>query len=125
MANFNPQSRFHLSLLVSYPNESDRRLGDRKKPGGEIMIHGDCRSRGCLAMSDERIEELWLMARAAKPPIVVHLLPTRDIPALVKRGEHAEHHAFWNNLDEGKRLFERTRRPPAVRVDTAGRYRFD
>jgi murein L,D-transpeptidase YafK len=125
IAHFNPASRFHLSLLVSYPNESDRLLGDRHKPGGEIMIHGDCRSRGCLAMSDERIEELWLMARAAKPPISVHLFPSRDIPALVKRGEQPEHHAFWNELDVGKRLFERTRRAPKVRVDTSGRYLFE
>ena len=124
VAHFNSASRFHLSLLVSYPNESDRLLGDRQTPGGEIMIHGDCRSRGCLAMSDERIEELWLMARATKSPVSVHLFPTRDIPALVKRNEHPEHHAFWKNLDDGKRLFDRTRRPLVVRVDGSGRYSF-
>jgi len=125
VAHFNAASRFHLSLLVSYPNESDRLLGDRQKPGGEIMIHGDCRSRGCLAMSDERIEELWLMARGAKAPVSVHLFPSRDIPALVKRNEQPEHHAFWKNLDEGKRLFDRTHRPPTVRIDGSGRYFFD
>jgi murein L,D-transpeptidase YafK len=123
VANFNPASKFHLSLLMSYPNDSDRLLGDRDKPGGEIMIHGNCRSRGCLAMSDERIEELWLMARASKRPVMVHLFPARDIPALY--ADHPEHRAFWENLDAGKRLFEEKHRLPRVSVDSAGRYQFE
>src|SRR5687767_4805391 len=39
---FNPSSNFHLSLGVSYPNQSDRILGRKGELGGDIFIHGDC-----------------------------------------------------------------------------------
>ncbi|MBW2523858.1 MAG: L,D-transpeptidase family protein [Deltaproteobacteria bacterium] len=124
---FNSASRFHLSMQVSYPNRSDRKRGDPVSPGGEIMIHGDCVSAGCLAMTDERIEELWLMATALRDRggrIAVHLLPTRDIPALIAAGEQPEHHPLWRNLNEGLTQFDRTRTVPVVRIDADGRYRF-
>src|SRR5690606_30694239 len=105
----------------SYPNASDRILSDPKQPGGEIMIHGDCVSVGCLAISDERIEELWVMARSAPLPIEVHVFPARD-PSALEAGEALR--AFWDNLEEGRRLFDRDRRLPAVRVDASGRYLF-
>jgi L,D-transpeptidase catalytic domain len=61
----NPNSRFHLSLRVSYPNSFDIAMGRkdrRSKLGGDIMIHGDCVSEGCLAMGDEAAEELFVLA---------------------------------------------------------------
>ena len=62
---FNPNSRFHLSLWINYPNTLDRkmaRLDGRTDPGGEIFIHGGAASIGCLAMGDAAIEELFLLA---------------------------------------------------------------
>jgi murein L,D-transpeptidase YafK len=118
---FNPKSSYHLSMQVSYPNASDRVLSDPKHPGGEIMIHGACASAGCLAMSDERIEELWVMARSAPLPIEVHIFPARDTSGLEA---DAERRAFWDNLEEGRRLFDRDGRLPGVRVDARGRYLF-
>ena len=61
---FNPNSSYHLSLRVNYPNEEDRAhaLKDkRKKLGGDIMIHGKNVSIGCLAMGDEPIEEIFTL----------------------------------------------------------------
>ena len=61
----NPNSRFHLSLRVGYPNEFDRakaRLDGRDRLGGDIMIHGSSVSIGCLAMGDEAAEDLFVLA---------------------------------------------------------------
>lgn len=61
----NPNSRFHLSLRINYPNTADRaraREEKRSNLGGDIMIHGRAVSIGCLAMGDEAIEELFVLA---------------------------------------------------------------
>jgi hypothetical protein len=61
----NPNSRFHLSLRLDYPNAFDRRMAraDRRtRLGGDIMIHGDAVSIGCLAMGDRAAEDLFVLA---------------------------------------------------------------
>ena len=63
--SLNPNSRFHLSLRINYPNEFDRKQAardGRTKLGGDIMIHGDAVSIGCLAMGDEAAEDLFVLA---------------------------------------------------------------
>ncbi len=122
---FKPKIDFHMSMQVSYPNTSDRILGDKKTPGGEIMIHGNCVSIGCLAMSDERIEEIWVIARALpRNAIDVHIFPTRDMQGLLDRSSDSPHRAFWTNLKEG---FDRFNAKPVrfhVRHNADGSYRF-
>ncbi len=77
--SLNPNSRFHLALRVNYPNEFDRaqalRAG-RDNLGGDIMIHGNQVSIGCLAMGDEAAEDLFVLAaRTGLPNIRVLLAP--------------------------------------------------
>ena len=63
--SLNPNSRFHLSLRINYPNEGDRaqaKTEGRKNLGGDIMIHGNAVSIGCLAMGDTAAEELFVLA---------------------------------------------------------------
>lgn len=55
---FKPYSNFHLALGINYPNASDKVLSDARRPGGDIYIHGGCVSTGCIAISDQPIEEL-------------------------------------------------------------------
>ncbi|MCC6528150.1 MAG: hypothetical protein IT373_36220 [Polyangiaceae bacterium] len=124
---FNPASRYHLSMLVSYPNASDKILGDPVDPGNEIMVHGRCVSIGCVSLSDERVEELWVATKPvadAGGKLHIHIFPSRDIPALIAEGVRPEHHAFWKNLDEGKARFERERVVFGVAVEPSGRYVF-
>src|SRR6185312_9459157 len=64
--DFNPKSDFHLSLLLNYPNYSDMMIGDKKKPGGDIYIHGGCVTVGCMPMTDEGIQELYVICLNAK-----------------------------------------------------------
>jgi hypothetical protein len=64
----NPNSRFHLSLRLNYPNEFDRAMASadrRTRLGGDIMIHGNAVSIGCLAMGDEAAEDLFVLAALA------------------------------------------------------------
>lgn len=63
--SLNPNSQFHLSLRIGYPNDFDREQGTRdgrSKLGGDIMIHGSAVSIGCLAMGDEGAEDLFVLA---------------------------------------------------------------
>lgn len=123
-----PISNYHLEMKVGYPNASDRVLGGRE-PGGDIMIHGSCASIGCIAMGDERIEELWVMGtslQASGERAHVHVFPARDMAALALSSDarYQAHKAFWANIKEGLDLFEKTRRLPKVSIDWRGRYAF-
>ena len=63
--SLHPNSAFHLALRLDYPNAFDRQRGDedgRDSLGGDIMIHGNTGSIGCLAMGDEAIEDLFVLA---------------------------------------------------------------
>jgi len=63
--SLNPNSRYHLSLRVNYPNAFDREQAGKEKRtklGGDIMIHGKAVSIGCLAMGDEAAEDLFVLA---------------------------------------------------------------
>lgn len=61
----NPNSKFHVSLRVNYPNDFDRQMAvrdGRKDLGGDIMIHGKAASSGCLAVGDAAAEELFVLS---------------------------------------------------------------
>jgi len=121
---FDPTSAFHLAMLVDYPNASDRIRGGAT-PGGEILIHGSCASIGCLSMSDERVEEIYLVGWAAfmtYRPVAVHIFPSRDFDAILADDGLARHHAFWRDIRSGHDAFERTRRIPRVTIAADGAY---
>lgn len=131
---FNPNSKFHLSLGIDYPNASDRKRGDPKAPRGDIFIHGDTRSIGCLAMTNEKIDEIYLLAlgaqEAGQSAIAVHIFPSR----LDEAGWEALRKAyssspdlieFWKGLRPAYELFEQTRFPPRTGVLADGSYRVE
>jgi murein L,D-transpeptidase YafK len=78
---FNPNSTYHMSLGLNYPNASDKILSDSLKPGGDIYIHGSCLTVGCIPIQDSQIEELYILAAEAKSQgqdfIPVHIFPIR------------------------------------------------
>ena len=91
------------------------------------MIHGRCASIGCLAMSDDRIQELWVIGKSLRSGRVqVHIFPERAIDGLVAKTEHAGLRAFWASLAEGKRRFDADHRvPKKIGFDDDGNYTFD
>ena len=75
----NPNSRYHLSMKLNYPNAFDRlhaQAEGRNQPGSDIFIHGKAVSIGCLAMGDEAIEELFtLVATIGRLNVQVIIAP--------------------------------------------------
>jgi murein L,D-transpeptidase YafK len=113
----NPNSQFHLSFNIGYPNEFDRAHG---RTGSFIMVHGNAVSIGCLAMTDEKIEEIYTVADAAlkagQPFFRVHIFPFRMTEERMGRAAGSEWIGFWKNLKPGYDLFEQNKVPPEVKV---------
>lgn len=112
---FNPVSNYHLSLKVNYPNTSDVKLG--KKPlGGDIMIHGNCVTIGCIPIEDDPIEELYVLcveAKTGKSNLPLDIFPCRFTPENEKmlRGSYgSDKLKFWEGLKEVYASFERSKR---------------
>lgn len=111
----NPNSKYHLSLNIGYPNALDRSLG---RTGSYIMVHGDCKSVGCFAMTDNQIEEIYAFVRdafaAGETSVPIHVFPFRMTAANMKR--HADDPArdTWQPLKEAYNDFARTREAPVI-----------
>jgi L,D-transpeptidase catalytic domain len=80
----NPNSRYHLSLRVNYPNAADieqagRDGRDLSMLGGDIMIHGGAESVGCIAIGDPGIEELFIMVARTGLDTVRLIIAPRDL----------------------------------------------
>lgn len=116
-AQMNPQSAYFLSFNMGYPNAFDRALG---RTGSQLMIHGDCSSRGCYAMTDEQISEIYALGREAffggQRAFQVQAYPFRMTPANMAKHRANPHMAFWKMLKEGNDTFEVTRQEPKVEV---------
>jgi murein L,D-transpeptidase YafK len=116
-SQMNPNSKFHLSFNLGYPNAYDRSYG---RTGDALMVHGDCRSAGCYAMTDALIEEIYALARESfaggQEYFYVHAMPFRMTDENMERHRKSKHYAFWKQLKEGYDYFELTRQPPNVEV---------
>jgi murein L,D-transpeptidase YafK len=111
----NPNSSFYLSFNIGYPNQFDRSFG---RTGSHIMVHGSCSSRGCFAMTDKQIADIYAMARESfaggQQAIQMQSLPFRFTPQNLARYRADENMPFWRNLKEGADHFEVTKREPKV-----------
>ncbi len=112
-----PDSKYHLAFNVGYPNALDRALG---RTGDFIMIHGQCVSVGCFAMTNDLMDEIYALARDAidggMARVPVHIFPFRMTAENMKR--HADHPArhTWAPLKEAYDDFARTQEPPRIGV---------
>ena len=123
---FNPQSSYHLSLRVSYPNASDKVFSDKSSPGGDIYIHGNQVSIGCLAMTDDKIEEIYVLAwNAHRSTIPVHIFPAKRYDHQIKSHPSADTRQLWSDLIPIQAAFQKTKIVPMVHVGKDGRYRLD
>jgi murein L,D-transpeptidase YafK len=121
----NPNSNYYLAFNMGYPNAYDRALG---RTGSELMIHGDCSSRGCYAMTDEQIVEIYALARESffggQKSFQVQAYPFHMTAANLAKHRNSPHLAFWKMLKTGSDHFETTRQEPKVSV-CEKRYVFD
>lgn len=116
-AAMNPRSAFHLSFNIGYPNSYDRAMS---RTGSFIMVHGGNVSIGCLAMTDETIDEIYTLCSAAHQAgqafFHIHIFPFQISAARLAVEENSPHLSFWLNLKDGYDYFEEKRIPPNVRV---------
>lgn len=116
--SLNPYSSFHLSFNLGYPNRYDRAHG---RTGDFLMVHGNCASVGCYAMTDCGIEEIYRTVEdsleAGQAGIRVHIFPFRMTEENLRRHEGHEWRDFWLNLKTGYDMFEANGTPPNTEVD--------
>ncbi len=129
--HFNPLSSFHLSLGINYPNASDAVLGVKGKLGGEIYIHGDCVTVGCIPITDDLIKELYILAMNARSggqkEIPVHIFPfplneEGEKKLRTMEGLETSTKKLWMELMPIYRSFESTRTIVPVTIDRNGTY---
>jgi murein L,D-transpeptidase YafK len=128
----NPHSNYHLAFNVGYPNAFDRQNGHT---GGLVMVHGNCKSVGCFAMTDKGIDEIYGFVAAAlsagQHEVPVHIFPFRMTDAAIAHetgggggflsffstdsgNNSAQWAGFWRNLKEGYDMFHETGEPPVA-----------
>lgn len=121
----NPNSAYYLSFDLGYPNAYDRSHG---RTGSQLMVHGDCSSRGCYSMTDEQIAEIYALGREAffggQKSFQVQAYPFRMTAQNLAKHRNNPHMAFWKMLKQGNDHFEVSRLEPRVSV-CEKRYVFD
>jgi murein L,D-transpeptidase YafK len=117
----NPFSTYHLAFNIGYPNAFDQAKG---RTGSAIMVHGAKVSIGCFAMTDPLIEEIYLLTESAllagQGKFPVHIFPFRMTPERMAAAKDEPNLPFWENLQEGHRIFEETKQVPKVTADAKG-----
>ena len=114
----NPNSSYYLAINMGFPNAYDRANG---RTGAFLMIHGDCSSRGCYAMTDEQIAEIYALARESffggQKSFQIQAYPVPDdADRTWRKHRNSPHMAFWKMLKQGYDHFEVTRLEPKVDV---------
>jgi hypothetical protein len=129
---FNPKSTYYLSLGINYPNASDQILSDSLRPGSEIYIHGSCVTVGCIPMTDNQIDELYILAAYAKNLgqdfIPVHIFPIKfDVKRSVDylnnvAKDDASLKKFASKMEDAFDYFDKYRQLPIVEINEKGDY---
>jgi murein L,D-transpeptidase YafK len=113
----NPNSSYYLAFNMGFPNSYDRANG---YTGAFLMVHGDCLSAGCYAMTDEQIAEIYALARESflggQKSFQIQAYPFRMTPLNLAKHRNSPHMAFWKMLKQGYDYFEVTRLEPKVDV---------
>ncbi|MGA8967977.1 MAG: L,D-transpeptidase family protein [Pseudolabrys sp.] len=121
----NPNSNYYLAFNTGFPNAYDRAMG---YTGSELMVHGDCSSRGCYAMTDEQIQEIYALARESffggQKSFQLQAYPFRMTAMNMAKHRNNPNFAFWKMLKEGYDHFDATHQEPKVAVCDR-RYVFD
>jgi murein L,D-transpeptidase YafK len=121
----NPNSKWHRSFNLGFPNAFDRAHG---RTGSLLMVHGGCGSIGCYAMTNPVIDEIWALVTAAlrggQQRFQVQVFPFRMTDGNMRRYEARSEAAFWRDLKTGHDIFEADLVPPKVSV-CQGRYAFE
>jgi murein L,D-transpeptidase YafK len=113
----NPNSSYYLAINTGFPNAFDKANG---RDGSFLMIHGDCSSSGCYAMTDQQVGEIYSLARDAftggRKAFQIQAYPFHMTPENLARHRTSPHMAFWKMIKVGSDHFETTHLEPKVDV---------
>jgi murein L,D-transpeptidase YafK len=113
----NPNSNYYLAFNTGFPNSYDRAMG---YTGSELMVHGDCSSRGCYAMTDEQIQEIYALARESffggQKSFQLQAYPFHMTALNMAKHRNNSNFAFWKMLKEGYDHFNASHQEPKVAV---------
>ena len=116
-SQMNPNSKYHLSFNLGFPNKFDKANG---RTGSYLMVHGNCLSVGCYAMTDGKIEEIYTLAESAfnngQESFQVHVFPFRMNDDNMMFYEKSKWIGFWKNLKQGYDYFEQHKEVPNITV---------
>jgi murein L,D-transpeptidase YafK len=134
ISGYNPWSLYYLSMKVSYPNAADRKISPFSNMGGDIFMHGMCKSIGCVSIGTPSIKEVyWLTSQVrskhGQRRIPMHIFPARLSDAKYNILQHlyqnkASFCQLWSKLKIGYDYFEETRQVPRTYIDRKGNYQF-
>jgi murein L,D-transpeptidase YafK len=131
ISDLNPYSKYYLSMEINYPNASDSIRGVRGRLGSEIFIHGDCISSGCLAMTDDRIKELFVYCveahKSGQDEIGITIFPARLTDPIysglkTRYSKYKDDISLWVDLKKSYDLFNQTKVPPKVKFLPDGKH---
>jgi murein L,D-transpeptidase YafK len=128
---FNPNSSYYLALQVGYPNKSDKILKSGPRTGGEIMIHGNCVTIGCIPLQDDPVKDVYLLcleARNNNNTPRVEIYPCRFTSENMKilgLNYSEDKNKFWGNIKPAYVYFEENKTPVKFSVNTKGEYVFN
>lgn len=112
-----PDSRFYRAINVGFPNQYDR---DHAYTGNYLMIHGDCKSIGCYAMTNAYMDEIFTYVNAAlrngQPQVDIAIFPFHMTDSNMQRHRYSSYASFWRELQPGYDWFARHHQPPTVNV---------
>jgi murein L,D-transpeptidase YafK len=113
-ALMNPNSNYYLAFNTGFPNKFDRAYG---RTGANLMVHGDCSSSGCYAMTDQEIAEIFALVRESfaggNKSVQLAIFPFRMTPGNLAKVASNPNLSFWRNIKTGYDAFELTKRPPS------------
>jgi len=124
ISDLNPFSKYYLSMEINYPNASDSIRGIRGHLGNHIFIHGSCISSGCLAITNERIKELFVYCieayNSGQQEIGITIFPARLTEAnysglIANFSKDKDKISLWANLRKSYDLFNQTMVQPTVK----------
>ena len=124
ISDLNPYSKYYLSMQINYPNASDSIRGVRRHLGNYIFIHGSCLSSGCLAITDDRIKELFVYCieayNSGQEVIGLTIFPAKLNDANYSRlvsnyKKDKDKISLWADLKKSYDLFNQTRVTPTVK----------
>jgi murein L,D-transpeptidase YafK len=114
----NPNSDYHLAFNLGYPNSYDLSLG---RTGSYLMVHGNCVSIGCYAMTDKAIEEIYIIAEAAlkngQKEFGVLALPFKMNSENLEANKNNQWSNFWQELQKIDAYFSKSYNVPKVNAN--------